>query len=339
VDGAGRFAIPGLTDSHTHSAWSNQQITEDSLIAYGVTTVRDTGSRIDLIGAMQDRGEATNLPIPRYFASGDIFEGFMPLWGDAFLEITSKEEARDYVRHYKDLGASFIKLYASLPWFVKTVAAEEAHRLGMPTVGHGLSGEEIVRSINLGFASLEHTGPLNEDILKLLAASGTKWDPTATIGTGTRSMLADPDKNLDAKFRKFIPADSIDAARPGGAFNDAQKAAFKNSLGQLRKAHDAGVKLLDGTDSLMTGIFHGPSLQWNLGFFADADIRTIEVLRIATMGAAETEGATADLGVLEPGKLADILLLDGNPLEDVRNTGKIWRVMKAGNVFDPATMR
>ena len=339
IDGAGRFAIPGLTDSHTHTAWSNQQITEDSLIAYGVTSIRDTGSRIELINALADRGETTSLPIPRYFGSGDIFEGLMPLWGDAFLEIATKEEGREYVQRYKNQGAAFIKLYSSLPWFVKTPAAEEAHRLGMPTVGHGLSAEEIVRSVNLGFASLEHTGPLNEDMLKLLAASGTRWDPTSTIGTGTRIMLSDPAKNLDTKFRAFIPADSIEAARPGGAVADPVRAAWLGNLSLIRRAHDSGVKILDGTDSLMTGIFHGPSLQWNLGFFADADLRTIDVLRIATTGAAEAMGAAAEMGALEPGKLGDIVLLDGNPLDDVRNTGRIWRVIKGGHVFDPATMR
>lgn len=339
IDGGGRYAIPGLTDSHTHTAWSNQQITEDSLLAYGVTSVRDTGSRIDLINALLDRGDSTSLPIPRYFASGDIFEGFMPLWGDAFLEITTKEEARDYVRRYKDLGAAFIKAYASLPWYLKTVVAEEAHRLGMPVVGHGLSTEEIVRSIILGFATLEHSGPSSDDIVKLFAASGVKWDPTATIGTGTRTILAEADQNLDAKFRTFIPDDSIRAARPGGTVSDAQRAAWKNSLSVIRRAHDSGVKILDGTDSLMTGIFHGPSVHWELQFFNDADIRAIDVLRIATTGAAEAMGSSASLGTLEPGKLGDVVLLDANPVENIRNTMKIWRVIKGGQVFDPATMR
>jgi len=263
----------------------------------------------------------------------------MPLWGDAFLEITTKEEAREYVRRYKDLGAAFIKAYASLPWYLKTVVAEEAHRLGMPVVGHGLSAEEIVRSIILGFATLEHSGPSNDDIVKLFAASGVKWDPTATIGTGTRTMLANPEQNLDAKFRTFIPDDAIRAARPGGAVSDAQRAAWKNSLSLISRAHDSGVKILDGTDSLMTGIFHGPSVHWELQFFNDADISPIDVLRIATTGAAETMGASSSLGTLESGKLGDVVLLDGNPLENIRNTMKIWRVVKGGQVFDPATMR
>jgi Tol biopolymer transport system component/imidazolonepropionase-like amidohydrolase len=339
IDGSGRYAIPGLMDSHTHTAWSNQQITEDSLIAYGVTSVRDTGSRLDLVNAMRNRADATTLAIPRYFASGDIFEGLMPLWGDAFLEITDKEEAREYVKYWKDMGASFIKVYASLPWFVKTEVAAEANRLGMPVVGHGLSLEEVVRSVNFGITSLEHGPPLNDDVVKLLAASGTRLDPTLTVfGQGTPSKLADPG-TLDAKFRTFIPEDAIAAGRPGRPVSDAQRTAWVNSISTYKTLHDSGVKLLDGTDALMTSVFFGPSVHWELQFFSWAGLPSIDLLRMATVEAAESVGAAADLGSLEPGKLGDVVLLDANPLDDISNTMKIWRVIKGGSVFDPATMR
>jgi Tol biopolymer transport system component/imidazolonepropionase-like amidohydrolase len=339
IDGAGRYAIPGIVDSHTHTAWSNQQITEDSLIAYGVTSVRDTGSRLDLINALRNRADATNLPIPRYFASGDIYEGLMPLWGDAFLEITDKEEAREYVRYWKDMGASFIKVYASLPWFVKSEVAAEANRLGMPIVGHGLSLEEVVRSVNFGITSLEHGPPLNDDVVKLLAASGTRLDPTLTVfGQGTPTKMADA-ATLDTKFRTFIPEDAIAAARPGRPVSDAQRSAWITSISTYKKLHDTGVKLLDGTDALMTSVFFGPSVHWELQFFGWAGLAPIDVLRMATIQAAESVGASADLGSLEAGKLGDLLLLDGDPLADIGNTMKIWRVIKDGHVFDPATMR
>lgn len=343
VDAGGRFAIPGIADSHVHTAWANEQITEDSLIAYGVTSLRDTGSRLDLINALKDRGDSTLLPVPRYVASGDIFEGMMPLWGDAFMEITTKEEAREYVRRWKALGADFIKLYTSLPWYVKSAAAEEAHRLGMPTVGHGLSIEEVTRSIILGFETLEHDGPTNDDRLKLQAASGVKWDPTRTVSFGyggEREKMEDP-ATFDKKFRTFIPEDAVKAGnRPGSRpGTDADRAAWKASLAPLLRADRMGVSLLDGTDALMTSIFFGPSVHWELQFFQDADIQPSELLRIATIGNAQTVGAAADLGTIDDGKLGDILLLDKNPLDDIHNTMKIWRVIKAGQVFDPEHMR
>lgn len=339
IDGGGRFAIPGLTDSHMHTAWANQQTSADAIIAYGITTVRDTGSRLDLINALKDQAETTNFPVPRYFASGDIFEGLMPLWGDAFLEIADKEEGREYVREWKKLGADFIKVYDSLPWNIKSAIAEEAHRQGLPLVGHGLSGEQITRSVILGFTSLEHNGPSNDDIRKMLAASGVKVDPTLTVFMGSRIPLAGDAPAVDAKFRNYVPEGSLRAARPGGTISDAEWAAWKDTLARISREYRAGVKLLDGTDALMTGVFFGPSLHYSLQYLNTADVSTADVLRLATSWASETEGASADLGTLQPGKLGDLVLLDASPLEDIKNTLKIWRVVKAGYVFDPATMR
>ncbi|MBS1490447.1 MAG: PD40 domain-containing protein [Bacteroidetes bacterium] len=339
IDGQGKFAIPGLMDSHTHAAWTNQQITEDRLIAYGVTSVRDVGSRLDVINTLRDKGEATHLPVPRYFAAGDIYEGLVPLWGDAFFEINSKQEAIDYVKYSKANGASFIKVYASLPWFVKSEVAAEANRQGLPVVGHGISLEEITRSINFGITSLEHAGPANDDVIKLMAHAGTWFDPTPGIfGAGTTLKLADT-ATLNKKFRTFIPEEELKAARPGRIPSAAQLATWKNTLTTLKHIHDSGVNMLDGTDALMTGVFHGPSVHWVLQFFSDAGIPAIEVLKIGTLHAAESVGAAKDLGSLESGKLADLVLLNADPLQDIKNTLKIWRVIKGGIVFDPETMR
>lgn len=339
INGEGRYAIPGLMDSHVHSAWSNQQITEDRFIAYGVTSVRDVGSRLDIINSLRDRGYSTPLPIPRYFSGGDIYEGLVPIWGDAFMEINSKQEAIDNVRFSKTHGADFIKVYASLPWYIKTEVAAEAKKQGLPVVGHGLSLEEITRSVNFGITSLEHGGPNNDDIVKLMLHAGTWFDPTPDIfGAGTTLKLADP-LTIDEKFKTFIPEDEIKASRPGRNPSELQIAGWKNTLAALKRIHDSGVKFLDGTDALMTSVFHGPSVHWVLQFFSDAGIPAIDVLKIGTLNAAESVGAEKDLGSIETGKLADILLLDANPLKDIKNTMKIWKVIKAGKVFDPATMR
>lgn len=89
----------------------------------------------------------------------------------------------------------------------------------------------------------------------------------------------------------------------------------------------------------MTSVFHGPSVHWSLQFFSWGGIPAIDVLRMGTSAAAESVGASADLGTLEAGKIGDVLLLDADPQQAVRNTLKIWRVIKGGHVFDPATMR
>ncbi len=116
---------------------------------------------------------------------------------------------------------------------------------------------------------------------------------------------------------------------------------WKWELAAIRAAHRRGVKLQVRSDAnyLGTGVLLGASLHWELEYFVQAGIPPLEVLRIATQQAAEAVGAEGDLGTLEPGKLADLILLDANPLEDIRNTQTIWRVFKGGWLFDPERLR
>ncbi len=107
-------------------------------------------------------------------------------------------------------------------------------------------------------------------------------------------------------------------------------------LASIRTAHLRGVKLLTGTDYFR---FSGSSLHWELEYFVQAGIPPLDVLRIATQGGAAAVGAEEHLGTLEVGKLADIVLLDANPLDDIKNMQTIWRVIKGGWVFDPEKLR
>ena len=268
------------------------------------------------------------------------------MWGDAFLEIATPGEARAYVRRWHAGGAECIKVYSSLPWSLKRIVADEAHRVGLPLAGHGLSIGEIVRSITLGFLTLEHTaGPIYDDVIRLMALSETCWDPTLTVGEKSAiHVQEDPGRFADAKIRTFVPAAALAATLRGpgmlsGRSLEALHAGWRAKLERIRAAYQGGVGLLDGTDALMSGIFFGPSLHWELEYLAEAGLPAIEVLRLATVGAAGAVGASADPGSLEVGKPADLVLLDADPLSDMRNTQKIWRVIKDGRVSDPERLR
>ena len=344
LDAGGRYAIPGLFDSHVHSAWSNQQTNEDAFIAFGVTSVRDTGSTLDVLTALDERSNATGLAAPRYFYAGEIFEGLMPHWGDAFLQIGTEAEARAEVRNWKAAGVDFIKVYPSLPWHLQQAVAGEAHRLGLPLVGHGLSAEEITRRILLGFSSLEHSSTVYHDILKLAAAAGTAIDPTLNVGNGALMRANEPAWESSWRVREFVPEE---ARRSGGGGRGAGpgvtaeqlRARARPAFDRLLTARQSGVNFLGGTDSLMGGVYFGLSLHWEIAQFVDAGFPAIDVLRMATERAAEQVGASADLGSLTPGKLADLVLLDASPLENIRNTQSIWQVVKGGRVYDPARLR
>lgn len=352
LEGGGRYAIPGLFDAHVHSGWSNQQANEDAFIAFGVTSVRDTGSTLDVMTALADRGNLTPLPAPRYFYSGEIFEGMMPHWGDAFYQIGTEAEARAEVRNLARWGAHFVKIYPSLPWHLQQVVVDEAHRNGLPIVGHGLSPEEITRRVIAGSTSIEHGNAVTgayTDIHKLLAASGTTADLTLSVGGGALMRASDPEWQTNWRVVEYVPEEARRAgARAGGPGQPAPAAqqtreellpASRGRFERIMVASRLGVPMTGGTDSLMGGVFFGLSLHWEIAQFADAGVPAIDVLRMATLGGATLVGADADLGSLTPGKLADIVLLEENPLDDVRHTQRIWQVVKGGRVFDPAKMR
>lgn len=342
LDATGRFVIPGLFDMHVHSVGAN----EEAFLAYGVTSVRDPGGWLAWLNALQDRSEITSLPLPRYFYSGEIFEGEHPYWADAFLQLQNEEDARNYVRRFKQLGAGFIKVYPSLSWPLRRIVAEEAHRVGLPLVGHGMSAEEIVKSVTLGFLSVEHSptpDPGSDDILQLLASSGTRWDPTIAVVAGDSLLLRDqPERLAEPRFAAFTPAWYLDFALSSGYNKPLSTPILRGilsaQLAGVRRAHELGARVLVGTDSPNPECFYGSSLHWEMERFVQAGLSPVEVLRLATEEAATAVGAP-DLGTLSPGKIADLVVLNANPLQDIRNSEAIWRVIKGGWVFDPEALK
>jgi imidazolonepropionase-like amidohydrolase len=338
VDANGRFAIPGLFDLHVHSSGTNRE----AFVAYGVTSVRDVGGPVSMLGALSDRSELTGAALPRYFYSGEILEGEHGFFGDRFLLIDSEESARAYVRCLKARGATLIKAYESLSWPLKRAVAEEALRVGLPVAGHGKTPKEIVKSVTLGFFSLEHNGFQNrnfDDILQMLAASGTRWDPTVAATGGDALLLREePERLEDLKLRGMVPPQFLDYARSASWFRTISTNELRGfvhgTLASIERARADGAHLLLGTDVANPEVFYGLSLQWEMQRFVQAGLSPLEVIRLATQEAAASVGSQ-EFGSLEQGKLADIVLLDSDPLIDIHNTEKIWRVVKNGWLFDP----
>jgi imidazolonepropionase-like amidohydrolase len=330
LDGEGRFAIPGLWDAHTHAGIiSNDQ----TLLKQGITSIRDAGSPILMAMQELDRERATTEAFPRRFSPGEIFEGPEGDWQDWWNRIATEEDARHHVRLWRELGARFIKVYRSVPWDLQRVIAHEAWIQGLPLMGHGMNAEAVVRSVQLGFRSVEHTPfpqTYHDDILGLLAESGTYWNSTL-IEKGpvmTVRLREDPKTTREAAENLGLSGTGERAASGIGYGTGDYLGALHAQLESLRSAHERGVRLLVGTD--LAGGSGGVHLE--MEGFQDAGIPAADIIRMATLDIAVSEGVDADLGTLEVGKLADFVLLDENPLEDVLNARLPWRVIKDGLV-------
>ncbi len=308
VDAAGRFAIPGLFDMHGHTATPiHIQTTRDvsqmeDWIAYGVTSVRDMGSDIATLNAWTDRRTAFAEPVPRVFSYGSMIESMPFIWGGSAFG-TSDEQMRDIVRLEKEEGSVGVKSYFTLPWTLHRAVAAEALKQGMPVAAHGLFREEIIRGALIGHADEEHMLPINlysADLLQLMKATGMHWTPTLALAF---SIIPEA-----SPLRTWM-------------------------LAELKRAYETGVSLHAGTDAANPRDNYGQSLHAELQNFAKAGIPPIEILRIATQRSADWVGAGNLLGSLEPGKLADLVLLDKNPLDDIANTLTIWQVVAGGKVF------
>ena len=176
----------------------------------------------------------------------------------------------------------------------------------------------------------------------MFAGTGTRWDPTVGNTAGDwLTLQEEPEGLVNEKFRAFFPKARLEEERTRN-FPWRMKMfpkIFAQQLESISAAYSHGVRLHAGTDAPEHLSFPGQSLHWELEHLARAGIPLLEVLRIATQEAAIAVGAGDDLGTLAAGNLADMVLLDANPLDDIKNTQTIWRVIKGGWVFDPEELR
>jgi imidazolonepropionase-like amidohydrolase len=339
LDAKGRFVIPGLIDAHIHveAPWWYKDVDQTAYIAYGVTTVRDMGESLYWVKALADRSKLTNAPIPRYAYSGDLFQGKYDHLSDSFTFIHSKSQVLPEVKRHYEMGAQFIKSYADLSWNFHLEIVKEARKFSLPIAAHGANVKEIARGVAQGYSFLEHLDMLSryfEDINQLLAKSRVYWTPTLNIMGGNIYLtVTEKDRFEDEKFCAFFPQE-CDQTRWGNRtsfFKDLQSIQWRT----LSDARESGVNILMGTD---TPYIPGASMHTEIESYTLAGYTPFEALNIASFENAKALGVEHDLGTIEIGKLADLIILDENPLTDIRNTNKIWRVLKGGVVFDPVKL-
>lgn len=338
MDAAGRFVIPGLIDLHAH-AYRGDLL--PGFVYFGVTTIRDQGSSMAPLVAYADNIAAGLLPGPRIGYGGFQFYSDWPFDEEQWRGIEPEADP-DHVRRAVTLaqafGAQHIKTRTFRRWDINARMISEAHRLGMRATGHC---SHLLPLIIAGMDAKEHFGScgsrgntyMYEDLIKLFRATGIGVVPTIAyfdfaVRLNERPALLDEDEEL----KLFLPAREnfswmleLNPERRKAWAQDAQHS--REATGKLWRA---GVTLGTGTDiwQVPTGV------HMELEQLVAAGLTPAQAIHAGTGGAARILGAEKDLGTIEPGKWADLILLDANPLADIRNTRKIWRVMQYGRLVD-----
>jgi imidazolonepropionase-like amidohydrolase len=362
VNAKGKYLIPGLWDMHVHLSWTKATALP-LLVANGVTNVRDLGSRLDELDEWRTKINAGLITGPRIFRAGPILNG--QKFNVYQLVSGNPEETRGVVRALKEVGVDFLKTHRRMPRDSYFALIDEAKKQGLTLVGHIPMTVTPEEASDAGQATIEHTETLfegtfaaalkgrklpdairqfrAEDAEKLFARfvkNQTVVDPTLVA---FRSFVeaSDPSSPPDPRSRYValsLKKEWQKILKPVSAEDLAEMKATAAELREVvRQMNQAGVTLVAGSDIAGPRI-PGFGLHDELVLLVEAGLTPMQALQAATLTPARVLNKAKDLGSIETGKIADLVLLDGNPLDDIRNTQRIHAVTVNGKLLDRAAL-
>jgi imidazolonepropionase-like amidohydrolase len=384
IDATGQYLIPGLWDMHVHSAFGDwfpggRDIILPLFIANGVTGVRDMGGDTPVLLGWRKEIADGKIIGPRLVISGPMLDGFLPngkLRFPSSIPVTTPASAVAAVDSLKAQGVDFIKVQSVISHDAYLAAAAEAHKQGLPIVGHVPDKVRIREVVEAGQKSIEHLMGIFEgcsreedkfikgqgslklllatqdeqkchSLIKLLAQNQTWQVPTLVWQRGgtfldQRDLKHQPlDKYVpaywrDVTWRRFTDEMMPDLLRDPLALRQEY---FAHNLQMVGALHRGGVPFMAGTDTA-PGVYIMPgfSLHDELANFVESGFTPMESLQTATSNPARFLGIENSFGSVEPGNIADLVLLSANPLEDIRNTRKISMVVANGRLLDRAAL-
>ena len=354
VDGAGKYLMPGLADMHVHLEYGDDPRVLDLFLANGVTTVRNMDGRPYIL-AWRDRIARGEIRGPTIHTAGPILDGDPPLRDDN-LAIGSAEDARRAVRDQAAAGYDFVKVYTNLSGEAYAAVLETAADNGLPVAGHVPRGVTVEDALVSGIRSIEHVAELGDlveaedspfrdgwhwsklylgmpvasdkvtDAAARLAESGACVVPTMVQADRAIAPRATVEVWLAAPEMAYVDAAGRDsweslATRQVDRMDAGDwalvEAGRSNRLRLVSALQDAGACLLAGTDTPNPFVVPGFSLHDELANFEAAGFDRGRLLALATRGAARFLETDSEVGTVEVGKRADLILLDANPLESL----------------------
>jgi imidazolonepropionase-like amidohydrolase len=372
VEASGKYLIPGLWDAHVHLSVAGESALP-LFVAHGVTGVRDMGSRLADTDVWQLASSNGSLVAPRIRTPGPILEsarwleavqGFpmpveFPLWEvSPRVGVGTAEDARAAVDSLADAGVDFIKIRTvASPEVLRAIAAQ-AKRHGLLLAGHAPSGIGLAEASDLGLSSVEHTEPTvfvldtlpdaaRLQVFQHLARNGTRVAPTIiaemnwrlTADTVVAAVIEDVRGSREPR-RRHISDMLVGSWRFQMAIKQFEtpmdwQALHERGMEDLRLMRRAGVSMMAGTDLGAVLVFPGSSLHEELVLMVEKiGMTPLEALQSATRNTAEYLNLQDSLGKVEVGKLADLVLLEADPLQDIWNTRRVAAVVLDGRYMD-----
>lgn len=337
IDARGRTIVPGLWDLHAHTGqieWA------PAYLAAGVTTARDVGGERRFLTALRDALASGSGPGPRLLLAGLVEGGGPNGYGTTIA--TTPEEARAIVDAYKAAGFQQMKLYNQLTPEVATAVIAQAHALGMTVTGHIPNAMTLRSAVEAGLDQFEHLAvrgtpgsPEVAETIRFLKEKGT----VAGLTMAWDELLGRAPETAIESFEPGILIAPIPLQSSYGSVRnetDAAKAqtSLRRSLDIVGALHKGGVRIVAGTDGAVPGV----SLIRTLELFVQAGLAPKEALATATRVPAEFLGLGADVGTLEAGKRADLLIVDADPLANISNLRKSRFVVTNGRAYATADL-
>ncbi len=366
IDAKGGVLLPGLWDMHVHMGDVDGMLN----IAAGITSARDLGNDSDTIVALKEKIDAGEAIGPRLVLAG-LVDGPGPFQGPTNLLAATEDEAKKAIDFLLSRKYEGLKIYSSIKPELVPFLTKYAHENGLRVSGHIPAGMRAENAVDAGYDEIQHINMLMlnfmpdvtdtrtparftepakrgadldltsaevQAFIAKLREKNVVVDPTAAVFEGmftarpgslspSYAMLAD---RLPPQIRRYLLTGGLPV--PEG-MDQRYRDSYAKMVELIGELHRGGVTIVPGTDGLA-----GFTLHRELELYVQAGIPPVEVLRIATLVPAQVMKRDQDLGTIEPGKLADFIIVDGDPTRNISDIRRVVRVVKDGKVYDPAAI-
>lgn len=347
IDASGKTIMPGFIDAHAHGGHFREGITPQkhwpyfANLAYGVTTMHDPSANSEMVFAQSELVKAGRMVGPRVFSTGTVLYGAD---GDFKAVVNNIDDARSALRRTKAFGAFSVKSYNQPRREQRQMIIQAARELGMEVVPEG--GSFFFHNLSMiadGHTTIEHNipiVPLYNDVVQFWKNSGTAYTPTLIVSYGSVSgeYYWYQHTNVWEKERllRFTPRSIVDTRSRHRTMLPEQEYVNGHILvsQQAKKLSDAGVTINMGAHGQLQGL----GAHWEIWMMQQGGMSNLEALKTATINPAKSLGFDKSIGSLETGKLADLIVMDKNPLENIRNTESIRYTMVNGRLYDAKTL-